>query len=78
MSHKAVHLNELSIGKKGVISSILSVGSERRRLFDLGLIKGTKIEAIYKSPFGSPTAYFVRGTVIAFRDECTQNIVINI
>lgn len=44
-------------------------GSERRRLLDLGVVPGTEIECEMISPGGDPTAYRVRGAVIALRKE---------
>lgn len=42
-------------------------GPERRRLLDLGFVPGTDVEVEMISPAGDPTAYRVRGTVIALR-----------
>jgi DtxR family Mn-dependent transcriptional regulator len=42
-------------------------GPERRRLLDLGFVKGTPVEVEMVSPAGDPTAYRVRGTVVALR-----------
>jgi DtxR family Mn-dependent transcriptional regulator len=44
-------------------------GAERRRLLDLGFVPGTEVEVEMVSPGGDPTAYRVRGTVIALRRE---------
>lgn len=44
-------------------------GAERRRLLDLGFVPGTAIEVEMVSPGGDPTAYRVRGSVIALRRE---------
>ena len=44
-------------------------GLERRRLMDLGILPGTSIEAVLRSPSGDPTAYRVRGATIALRRE---------
>jgi len=44
-------------------------GPERRRLLDLGFVPGTLVEVERVSPAGDPTAYRVRGTVIALRRE---------
>ncbi len=44
-------------------------GAERRRLLDLGFVAGTAVEVEMVSPAGDPTAYRVRGTVIALRRE---------
>ena len=36
------------------VSKVYAEGELRRRFFDLGIIEGTKIEVLYKSPFGEP------------------------
>lgn len=48
----------------------------RRRLFDIGLIEGTVISCIGKSPFGDPCAYLIRGAVIAIRRETGKKITV--
>jgi DtxR family Mn-dependent transcriptional regulator len=44
-------------------------GQERRRLLDLGFVPGTVVEVDMVSPAGDPTAYRVRGSVVALRRE---------
>lgn len=44
-------------------------GAERRRLMDLGLMPGTVVAAELRSPGGDPTAYRIRGALIALRHE---------
>jgi DtxR family Mn-dependent transcriptional regulator len=44
-------------------------GAERRRLLDLGFVPGTALEIEMVSPGGDPTAYRVRGSVIALRRD---------
>lgn len=75
---KNVPLNELEIGGKGKVKILLSKGIERRRMLDLGLVKGTEVEALQKSPSGDPVAYFIRGTVIALRSEDAAKIIISV
>jgi len=52
-------------------------GQERRRLLDLGFVPGTPVEVDMVSPAGDPTAYRVRGSVIALRREQAGLIRIN-
>ena len=42
-------------------------GQQRRRLMDLGIVPGTRIAAEMKSLGGDPTAYRVRGALVALR-----------
>ena len=37
------------------------------RLRDLGLIENTRVVCLGRSPMGDPSAYLIRGTVIALR-----------
>lgn len=52
------------------------VGGERRRLLDLGLVPGTRVERDFDSMLGSPTAYRVRGASIALRKEQADRIFV--
>ena len=49
-------------------------GQERRRLLDLGLLPGTRVTAELRSPGGDPTAYRVRGAMIALREEQARQV----
>lgn len=69
-------LNELKSGQKAMVTTVLSTGTIRRRLQDIGLIKGTIVECIQRGPSGDPTAYLIKGAVIALRCEDSTNILI--
>jgi len=69
-------LADLTQGDTATVSKITSSGSIRRRLQDIGLIPGTKIECIQKSPLGDPVAYLIRGAVIALRSEDSSCVII--
>ena len=51
-------------------------GVLRRRLMDLGFVKGSRIAIDMESPMRNPVAYVVRGTVIALRHDQAQYILI--
>lgn len=62
-------LARLPVGRKGTVLDIQTTGNARRRLLDLGLVPGTVVEVVRRSPIGDPTAYKIRGAVIALREE---------
>ena len=62
-------LDLLKIGEQAKVVAINCQGFLRTRLADLGLLPGTLIEPIMRSPMGDPVAYSVRGSVIAIRRE---------
>lgn len=64
-------LNELKLHETGYIKDLKCNDSVKRRLLDLGLIKDTKITPLFISPSGDPTAFEIRGSVIAIRVEDT-------
>lgn len=68
-------LNELKIGDEAVIAQL---PENNRRLMDIGLIKGTTVKCVLKSPLGNPAAYKIRGVVIAIRDEDAKNIEVEV
>lgn len=76
MSKKKEKLNNLLVGQKGKIIGLLSKGNQRRRMLDLGIIEGTKIKVLLKSHSGDPIAYFIRGAVIALRNEDASKVLV--
>ena len=69
-------LGNLKQGQTAKVKSLSSSGSIRRRLQDIGLIEGTRVECLQKSPAGDPVAYLIRGAVIALRSEDSSNVLI--
>lgn len=69
-------LENLAVGESARVEHLLSSGSMRRRLLDIGLIEGTKVRCVQKSPAGDPVAYLIRGAVIALRDEDSRNVLV--
>ncbi|NOX60658.1 MAG: hypothetical protein GXP42_01715 [Chloroflexi bacterium] len=71
-------LSSLEIGELAEVVGISRAcrSSERRRLMDLGIVPGTRIEVAFRSPSGDPTAYLVRDALIALRKEQADMISI--
>jgi DtxR family Mn-dependent transcriptional regulator len=62
-------LADLSPGEVGRVLDLSPAcrGPQRRRLLDLGVVKGTEITAEMASAAGDPVAYLIRGALIALR-----------
>lgn len=69
-------LSDINIGECAFVKDLSVHGSMRRRLQDIGLIKGTRVECVLKSPYGDPAAYQIRGAVIAIRCDDSNNIYV--
>ena len=71
-------LSDISPGQRGTVVALSSAGSMRRRLLDIGLIEGTEVECVGRSPGGDPAAFLIRGAVIAIRDADCRDIIVRI
>lgn len=69
-------LNDLHDGETAIIHRVYAKPSMHRRLLDIGLIEGTEIECIGRSPLSDPIAFLIRGAVIAIRSEDCKNVLI--
>lgn len=69
MKSNVIPLSELPLNKRGIVISLSCNQSIKTRLLDLGLIPGTCITPIFSSPFGEPTAFEFRNTIISIRKE---------
>ena len=76
MKTEIENLDQLPLKQNGKIEKIECDEGIKRRLLDMGLVKGTDIEPILVSPSGDPRAFIVRGTIIAIRKEDAKNIKI--
>lgn len=74
----AVRLSALSTNETATILGISKEcrGDARRRLLDLGFVKGASIQVDLVSPLRNPTAYLIKGTTIALRDDQAAKILI--
>ncbi len=71
----------LSSLKENEIAKIAGIskecrGDNRRRLLDLGFVRGTEISIDLLSPLRNPKAYLIKGTSIALRNDQASKILI--
>ena len=78
MNKSVCSLTDLKIGETARVNKLSLTGSMRRRVQDIGLIEGTEVECVLKSPGGDPIAYQIRGAIIALRNEDSLNILVTV
>ena len=74
--HGKIRLCDMSPGPTGHVVSLSEKCNIFTRLRDLGLIKGAKVECVIKSPLGDPSAYLIRGALIALRRNDAKYVLI--
>ena len=66
-------LCDMKPGERAEITFVPEGGNLGRRFTDLGLTPGTVVECVLKAPLGDPSAYRIRGAVIAIRScDCSE------
>lgn len=78
MQRKLLPLSQLPNGESGRVASLSVQGIIRRHLLDLGLVTGSRVEAVRRSPAGDPAAFNIRGAIIALRNEDASRILVHI
>ncbi|MGN1316495.1 MAG: ferrous iron transport protein A [Acutalibacteraceae bacterium] len=71
-------LDTVPIGELATVTSVNTQLSLKQRLYDIGLVPGSKIKVVHQSPAGNPRAYLVKGAVIALRNCDAQNITVRV
>ncbi len=60
-------LSQVPIGQVVQVTRIGGEGSFRRRLLELGLVPGTRVELLRVAPLGDPVELLVRGASLSIR-----------
>lgn len=67
--YRMISLNNIKLNKKARVITISDKSLIKRRLLDIGIIPGIKIEKLLISPFKEISAYLISDALIAIRDE---------
>ena len=62
-------LSDLKTGEKGVIIKVLGHGGFRRRIIEMGFIKGKTVEVLLNAPLKDPIKYKIMGYEISLRRQ---------
>lgn len=67
-------LSELRTGERGVIVKVNGHGSFRKRIIEMGFVKGNKVKVILNAPLRDPIEYEIIGYKISLRREEASKI----
>ena len=70
-------LKEAKIGQTVVVRKLNGVGAVKRRIMDMGIVKGTEIFILKVAPLGDPIEITVRGYELSLRKSDAELIEIN-
>ncbi len=69
-----MYLNNIKNNGYYTVDEINLDEKNKRRLYDIGLVKGTKIKLLFLSPAKKIKAYLIRDSIIAIRDKDASKI----
>ena len=74
--YEALSLSALREGESAYVTEVNAGPAMDRRLTDLGLVRGTRVTCVLRSPAGDPCAYLIRGALIALRRADAEGVTL--
>lgn len=66
---RSMRLSELETGQRGVIVKVLGHGGFRKRIVEMGFVRGKTVEVVLNAPLKDPIKYKVMGYEISLRRQ---------
>jgi Fe2+ transport system protein FeoA len=60
-------LNQLRSGQSATVRRVSGEGAIRRRLMDMGLVRGAQVDVVKSAPLGDPVEYRLHGYHLSLR-----------
>ncbi len=76
MTETHIPLSKLPVGKSGVIVKVTAEGPVKRRILDMGLVKGETINVKKVAPLGDPVEFVVKGYHLSLRKSEASQILV--
>jgi Fe2+ transport system protein A len=70
-------LSDLKPGQKATIKQIHQEAPAKRRLMDMGLVRGAKIKIICRAPLGDPIELETHDYKLSLRRKDAENILVD-
>lgn len=76
--HMEKRLSDLEPGEKGVVVRIKGSGATRRRIMDMGIVRGSEIKVVRSAPLGDPVEFEIRDYNLTLRKREAELIYISL
>jgi len=71
-------LSELEPGEKGVVVRIGGSRSTRRRIMDMGVVRGAAIRVVRRAPLGDPVEFDIKDYNLSLRKREAGNVYVEL
>ncbi len=72
-----MNLAHTRVGQVVTVEHVAGEGSFRRRLMELGLVPGTRVELVGVAPLGDPLELLVRGSSLSIRRAEAEGVAVS-
>lgn len=69
-------LKEAAVGETVTVAKLVGEGAVKRRIMDMGIVKGVSIYVRKVAPLGDPIEVTVRGYELSIRKSEAENIIV--
>jgi len=73
-----MNLAQTRMGQIVTVAHVAGEGSVRRRLMELGLVPGTRVEVVGVAPLGDPLELLVRGSSLSIRRAEAEGVSVSL
>ncbi|MCW4021912.1 MAG: FeoA family protein [archaeon] len=73
-----LQLNKLEPGQNAIVINIKGSGATRRRIMDMGIVRGSKIKVIRRAPLGDPVEFEIRDYNLTLRKKEAECIYVSL
>jgi len=71
-------LSDLEPGQRGTVVRIEGKGATRRRIMDMGIVRGSDVRVIRRAPLGDPVEFELRDYNLSLRRREAENVYVSI
>jgi len=71
-------LSKLEPGERGVVVRIEGSSITRRRIMDMGIVRGAEIRVVRRAPLGDPVEFEIRDYNLSLRRRDAENVYIEL
>ena len=75
---KEICLHELEPGQQGKVVRISGKSPFKKRLLEMGMIKGETITKVKLAPLADPSEYIVKGYHVSLRRDEAQDVIVTV
>ncbi|MFW6116982.1 MAG: FeoA family protein [Thermoproteota archaeon] len=64
--------------EKGIVVRIQGSGTTRRRIMDMGVVKGSQIKVVRRAPLGDPVEFEIRDYNLSLRKREAEKVYVSV